>query len=92
MLTEPDVEHSCGCDDPDRVTGHTLVVACVGGVQVLDTQLGAAIGLADGDAALLLHDGCIVLQPADAGLRVARYFAMQRCRQALHEGDVVWLL
>lgn len=89
QLTQLDQEHSGGGDELERVCSHTLVVARVGGVQVLDAQLGAGVRPADGDAPLLLQEGRVVLQPLDAGPRVPPHPAVQRGRLALEVGDVV---
>lgn len=88
VLTQFDVEDASGRDDLERVGGHALVVARVGGVQVLDAQLGSGLSPADGDPALLLDHRGVVLQPADGGPRVPRHPAVQRGRLALPVGDV----
>ena len=88
-LTQFDVQDSRGRDDLQGVGGHTLVVPGVGGVQVLDPELGPGLGLPDGDASLLLDHGGVVLQPADGRSGVPRHPAVQRGRLALEVGDVV---
>jgi len=89
VRTQLDVEDPRGRDGLEGVGRQTLVVARVRGVQVGDAQLGARLRLADGDAALLLHHGRVVLQPADVGPGVARHPAVQRGRLALEVSDVV---
>lgn len=88
-LTHLDKEESGGRDELEHVCSHALVVARVGGVQVLDAQLGAGLRPADADAALLLQQRRIVLQPLDARPRVPPHAAVQRGRLALEVGQVV---
>lgn len=91
-LTKSHKQDTSGCDGFDPIGCHTLVVAGIRGVQVLDAQPGAIIGLADDDALWLLHHWCIILQPPHTGWWIPGYLAVQNGCLALNDGDVVhWL-
>lgn len=91
-LTKPNVENSSGGDGLHPVGGHTLVVASVCCVQVLDSQSRAIFCLADDDPPRLLHDGGIILQPPHVGRWVSCHLAVQNGCLALDNGDIVdWL-
>lgn len=91
-LTEPHEQDASGGDGLHAVGGHALVVAGVRRVQILDSQPGTVLRLADDDAPGLLHHGGVVLQPPHRGGGVSGHLAVQNGRLALDYGDVVhWL-
>lgn len=88
-LTEPHIQNTSSSDGLQPVGSHTLVVACVCCVQVLDPQPRAIFCLPDDDPPWLLHNWGVILQPPHVGGWVSRHFAVQDCSLALDNGDVV---
>lgn len=91
-LTEPHIQNPSSSNGLQPVGSHTLVVARVCRVQVLDPQPRAVFCLPDDDPPWLLHNRGIVLQPSHIGRWVSRHLAVKDCRLALDNGDIVdWL-
>lgn len=91
-LTKPHKQDAGGGNGLHPVGGHTLVVAGVRRVQVLDAQPRPIFRLPDDDPPWLLHDRGVILQPPHAGGWVSGHLAVQNCCLALDYGDIVYWL
>lgn len=90
--TKPHKQDAGGGNGLHPVGGHTLVVAGVRRVQVLDAQPRPIFRLPDDDPPWLLHDRGVILQPPHAGGWVSGHLAVQNCCLALDYGDIVYWL